>query len=282
MLPPAAEDNPRCHSRSGTKHAANPRADSPMEMPARKHRAKKTAEKRPPAASSSSATNPSRADTYRYELPSFDDLPVGKAMHFDDGFGEDWADLEADLDHLHGHTQGPRETLHQRKLTSPLPRDAQLHQRDWLILRADVASTLVSRAKTAQKAGKSFQTFEENERKIDSKAVNEEDPKKRTLLIRSAVDNALRLAILDKLAPRLCVEIWGTPWTPRAEDIPAASIATLPAAYRREGYKDDPDRTVRKLGEGGLFGRPVFSDEDSDASSGSVDLGEHLWNPPEE
>lgn len=141
----------------------------------------------------------------------------------------------------------------------------------WLTLRVGVASTFIARAKTVQQMKISWKDFEERERRTDITAVAETDPERRRIQVRDALDNGLRLAVLDKLAPRLCEEVWGTPYTPHA-DGPAASTAApavrLPEAEHSENYEEDPDRTVKKWLHGGKFGAvPVLNDDDSDASS---------------
>lgn len=139
----------------------------------------------------------------------------------------------------------------------------------------------------AHRARKSWKTFEESEREIDSSTVTEPDPSKKAILSRDALDNGLRLAILEQIAPRICVEIFGETWTvvpdsPAADSVvepeePHTKTAATPplSADQEEDYTSDPDRTVKRWRSGGPFGAiPVFEGEPSDDES-EVDLNEY-------
>lgn len=73
-----------------------------------------------------------------------------------------------------------------------------------------IASTFVHRAKRAYWSGKSWEEFEFDERTIDSEqqARTETNVDKRAVLLATALDNRLRIAVFEVLKGRLCAEIW--------------------------------------------------------------------------
>lgn len=170
-----------------------------------------------------------------------------------------------------------------------------------------VAKFFVSRAQIAHDAHQSWEAFEKDERKINSAAVTETDPAKRAILLRHALDNGLRMAIFERIAQRIRVEIFHTTWPDRADSAGApdeasvgnrgsgagnidraadapdeASMGNRGSGARsidrpadiEEDYKADPHRTVKSWRKGGKYGVvPVFNDDASDASS-EVELNE--------
>lgn len=139
-----------------------------------------------------------------------------------------------------------------------------------------MARTFVSRARTAVAAKKNWETFVGTERSIDSAATTETDPNKLELHLQDALDNGLRLAIFEKIAKRLCVEVFREPWTDGPSRTATVGMG-LRAAIPSENYETDPDGSVRKWKSGGKSGAiPVFNDDldASDASSGEVILDE--------
>nr|POE61043.1 hypothetical protein CFP56_64752 [Quercus suber] len=73
-----------------------------------------------------------------------------------------------------------------------------------------IAGSFLARAKRAYRAGCTWATFEQGERRIDSsaKAKMMADPAARAKWVPEVLDNELRLAIFDVIAKRLCNEIW--------------------------------------------------------------------------
>lgn len=139
-----------------------------------------------------------------------------------------------------------------------------------------MACNFVTRAKRAHHLRTSWEDFAERERQIDSAALTEREYERRELEKLHVLDNDLRIAILDKLAPRLCKEIWGIKYTPRADtpNIGASRGGPLPPEMQQENYEMDPDRTVSHWVPGGKYGaNPVFRggevSEDDDWINGS-------------
>lgn len=135
-----------------------------------------------------------------------------------------------------------------------------------------MASTFVSRAHKAALACVSWETFLGTERRIDSAKAVGTEPKKRASFLRDALDNELRLAILKKIAQRLCIEVFRESWR---EGSDFSASATLPAADSEENYEADPDRSVSAWRSGGPQGAiPSFDDYAASESSSEVDLNE--------
>jgi len=83
-----------------------------------------------------------------------------------------------------------------------------------------IARVFVNRAKRAFRAGRPWNDFASDEYFIDtqSKAMTEQDPSRRKLLLEETLENDVRIEVFEAVAARLCNEIWLQPY-------PGSSVA---------------------------------------------------------
>jgi hypothetical protein len=105
-----------------------------------------------------------------------------------------------------------------------------------LPLKSSIGLNFTSRAKRAYRAGRSWTSFELEERAIDSRAGARAliDPVQRDIALSSSLSNTLRLYVFEEIKVRLCHEIWLQPY-PEAEvasmrDSAIGTAAPTPAA----------------------------------------------------
>jgi len=85
-----------------------------------------------------------------------------------------------------------------------------------------IASSFVVRAKRAFKAGKPWTDFVRAELQEDSESEARltalKRPKMREVIMEEALNNDIRLAVFEVLAPRLCAEVWLEPYSRTLDD----------------------------------------------------------------
>ena len=116
----------------------------------------------------------------------------------------------------------------------------------YLSLRSSIGLNFARRAKRAYRAGRSWTSFELEERAIDSRAGARalKDPVQRDIALSSSLSNTLRLYVFEEIKVRLCHEVWLQPY-PEAEvasmrDSAIGTAAPTPAAS---------DKTALELAE---------------------------------
>lgn len=83
-----------------------------------------------------------------------------------------------------------------------------------LPLKSSIALNFASRAKRAFRAGRSWESFEQEELSINSEAGVKatKDPYERKIALETVLDNELRLYVFEEIKVRLCHEIWLQPY----------------------------------------------------------------------
>ena len=117
-------------------------------------------------------------------------------------------------------------------------------------LKTAVGLNFISRAKRAFRAGRSFASFEQEERTIDSRAgaMAIRDPHERAVALSSALRNADRMYVYNQIKVRLCHEIWLQPYpegeyleTARFEDAAASFNEADPSSHQSQQSRTEPE-----------------------------------------
>jgi len=113
-------------------------------------------------------------------------------------------------------------------------------------LKIAIGLNFISRAKRAYRAGRSFASFEQEERAIDSRAgaIAIRDPEERALALSSALRNADRMYVYNQVKVRLCHEIRLQPY-PDAEGLTAARFVDTAASFNETGPSGGQSQELR-------------------------------------